>query len=76
MKQNALKAQLLNDWEELSPDQQVHAASMIRGLVSPRRFGATLDELSKIAGTLDDTSAREMLDAIEQGCERVDLDEW
>jgi anti-anti-sigma regulatory factor len=30
----------------------------------------------QLAGSLDDQSAREMMEAIEEGCERVDLDEW
>jgi hypothetical protein len=29
-----------------------------------------------LAGTLDDESARQMREVIEEGCERVDLDEW
>jgi hypothetical protein len=29
-----------------------------------------------VAGTLDPESAREMMAAIEEGCERVDRDEW
>jgi hypothetical protein len=38
--------------------------------------GASADDLLRVAGTLDDKSAREMMQAIEEGCERVDFDEW
>lgn len=33
-------------------------------------------DLVRFAGTLDNASAGEMTKAIEQGCERVDLNEW
>jgi hypothetical protein len=38
--------------------------------------GASIGDLLRVAGVLDDQSAREMMQAIEEGCERVDLDEW
>jgi hypothetical protein len=38
--------------------------------------GASIDDLLRVAGTLDDRSAREMMQAIEEGCEQVDVDEW
>jgi hypothetical protein len=33
-------------------------------------------DLLRFAGTLDEDSAREMQDAIEGACERVDVNEW
>jgi hypothetical protein len=33
-------------------------------------------DLRRFAGVLDPEAAREMIEAIEEGCERVDLDEW
>jgi hypothetical protein len=43
---------------------------------APLPRGASIDDLLSVAGTLDDQAAREMMQAIEEGCERVDLDEW
>lgn len=38
--------------------------------------GASIDDLLRVVGTMDDRSAREMTQAIEEGCERVDLNAW
>ena len=72
----AIKEQILNDLDRLPPEQQERAAELVRGLVLPLPKGASVEDLMKVAGTLDDESAREMMAAIEEGCERVDLDEW
>jgi hypothetical protein len=72
----AIKDQILGDLDRLSPEQQRQAAELVRALVSPPPKGASIEELMTLAGTLDDESARQMREAIEEGCERVDLDEW
>lgn len=72
----AIKEQILSDLDQLSPAQQKRAAKLIHELVSPLPRGASVEDLLKVAGTLDDEAAQEMTEAIEEGCERVDLDEW
>lgn len=72
----AIKEQILSDLERLSPDEQREAAQLVHRLVSPPPKGASGRDLLRFAGTLDDESAREMMAAIEEGCERVDLGEW
>lgn len=72
----AVKEQILNDLDRLSPAQQERAAALVHGLISPRPKGASIEDLMSLVGTMDDESAREMREAIEEGCERVDLDEW
>lgn len=72
----AVKEQILSDLDRLSPEQQKRAAELVHGLVSPLPKGASVEGLLELAGTLDDESAREMMQAIEEGCERVDVDEW
>ncbi len=71
-----VKDQILKDLDRLSPDQQKRAAELVSGLVSVLPQGASIEDLQKVAGTLDEESAREMMAAIEDGCERVDPDEW
>lgn len=66
----------MRDLDRLSPEQQKRAAEFVGGLVSSLPQGASVEDLLKVAGTLDDESAREMMEAIEDGCERVDPDEW
>lgn len=72
----AIKEQILYDLDRLSPEQQKRAAELVHGLISPLPKGTPGRELLRFAGTLDDESARQMMEAIEEGCERVDLDEW
>jgi hypothetical protein len=72
----AIKEQILNDLDQLSPELQRRAADLVHRLVSPLPKGVSGRDLLRFAGTLDDESAREMTEAIEQGCERVDLDAW
>ncbi|MCG8460003.1 MAG: hypothetical protein MI919_27290 [Holophagales bacterium] len=72
----AVKEQILNDLEHLSPEQQRHAAQLVRGLVSLHPKGASPEDLLEVSGILDPVSAREMTETIEEGCEQVDLDEW
>ena len=72
----AIKQQILNDLERLMPEQQRHAAELIRGFASTLPKGIAGRDLLRFAGTMDDESACQMTGAIEEGCERVDLDEW
>ncbi len=76
MAEPAIKERILKDLDQLTPEQQERAADLVHGLVSPLPKGATVDDLLRVAGTLDRQSAQEMMEAIEEGCERVDLDEW
>jgi len=73
---SSVKKQILSDLDRLSPEQQERAAELVHRLVSPLPRGASAEDLLQVAGTLDDESAREMMRAIEKGCEQVDADEW
>ena len=72
----AVKDQILQDLDQLSPEQQKQATELVHGLVSRLPKGASVEDLMQLAGSLDDQSAREMMEAIQEGCERVDLNEW
>jgi len=72
----AVKNQILSDLDRLSPEEQAQAARLVHSLVSPLPRGASVEDLLSVAGTLDLESAREMMAAIEEECERVDRDEW
>ncbi len=71
-----IKEQILNDLDRLAPEQQKRAAELVHSLVSSLPKGTHGRDLLRFAGTIDDTSAREMMEAIDEGCGRVDLDEW
>jgi hypothetical protein len=67
-----VKEQILSDLDRLSPEQQKRAAELVHRLVAPLPNGASVKDLLSIAGTLNNQAAGEMMQAIEEGCERVD----
>lgn len=71
-----IKEQILSDLERLAPEQQQRAAELVHGMVSPEIKGVSGRALMHFAGTLSDSSAQEMMSAIEEGCGQVDSDEW
>ena len=71
----AIKEQILDDLEQLSPEEQRRAGELVHRLVTGPK-GMPIEELESVSGTLDAESAREMREAIEEGCERIDWNEW
>ncbi|HEY0781053.1 MAG TPA: hypothetical protein VGE98_01255 [Thermoanaerobaculia bacterium] len=72
----AVKEQILKDLERLSPFEQARAAELVHELVAPTPRGIPGRELLRFSGTFDSQALREMSEAIEEGCERVDPDGW
>ena len=62
----AIKAQILNDLDRLSPEQQKRAAELVHGLASTLSKGTPGADLLRFAGSLDEVSAREMMAAIDE----------
>jgi hypothetical protein len=71
-----VKEQILGDLERLSPEMQARAAQLVHGLVSAAPRGVPGRDLLRFAGTIDAESIREMEEAIEDGCERIDPEAW
>jgi hypothetical protein len=71
-----IKDQILRDLDRLSPELQRRALELVRGLAAPSLKGASVDDLLSLSGTLDNESAREMREAIEEHCERIDPRDW
>lgn len=67
----AIEQQILDILERLSPEKQKRAAEWVHGWISPPPQETQGRDLLHFAGTLDDASARQMMDAIEKGCEQV-----
>jgi hypothetical protein len=72
----AIKDQILDDLGRLSPELQRRAVELVRGLAAEAPKGASIEELMSLTGTLDRESAREMREAIEEHCERIEPDNW
>jgi hypothetical protein len=75
MRNLKIKEELLASLEDLPEERQLQVLSFARSLNAVPR-GVPGKDLLRFAGALDDQSAREITDAIEEGCERVDLGEW
>jgi hypothetical protein len=72
----SLQDALLQAVAQLPPPLQQTVVNYARTLAEGRPRGTPAHELLKLAGTLDPEDAREMMEAIEEGCERIDLDGW
>ena len=72
----ALEKELLEQLDKLAPAQQQQVLSFARSLVQARPRGVPGRELLGFAGTIlpDDLAA--MAQAIEDGCEQINRDEW
>ncbi len=71
-----LRSEIAERVEKLSPDLQKEVLRFISSLGTTRPEGEKGAAFRPFAGSLDDTSAREMIQAIEEECERVDAGEW
>jgi hypothetical protein len=72
----ALHEKILRDLDRLPPDLQRRAVELVRSLSAPQPRGASVDDLLSVSGILDEDSAREMREAIEEHCERVESRDW
>jgi hypothetical protein len=61
---------------ELPAAQQRLVLDIVRSLASQRPQGVPAKDLLALAGVISAEDAREMVAAIEEGCERVDADAW
>jgi hypothetical protein len=65
------------EWmHELPAAQQQLVLEIVRSLASQRPQGVPAKDLLPFAGVISAEDAREMADAIEEGCERVDANAW
>lgn len=70
------RERILRDLEKLEPGEQERAAELVHDLVAPSPAPVQGCDLLRFAGTLDDASAREIQQAIEDACERADPGAW
>ncbi len=75
---SALKDQIIRDVESLPEDQQLRVATFIKALknIAAPKSMTGKEAVRLFAGTMDETSAREMKRAVDEGCEIVDAEGW
>jgi hypothetical protein len=71
-----IAAEIARQIERLPPEMQEEVLRFASALASSARVGENGAALKQFASSLDPLSAREMVEAIEEGCERVDAGEW
>jgi len=71
-----LKSEILRRVEALSPEQQYQVLVYCDAIEHSQPDGERGTALLPFAGVLDNTSAKEMLEAINTACEAIDAREW
>jgi hypothetical protein len=73
---SAVERELQRRLSRLGPVEKARVLEYTRSLDEPRQQGTPGAALLRFAGSIPAESLREMADAIEEGCERVDPDGW
>ena len=71
-----IRAEIAARVDKLSPYMQEQVLRFFSSLGTAAPEGESEAALRRFSGCLDNASAREMIQAIEEECERVDADEW
>lgn len=75
MVSTAIREDLLTRLDQLPVELQRRVVDFADALVLSTPKGVPARELLPLVGRLDEQSAREMIQAIEEGCERIEADE-
>jgi len=71
-----LEKELHQHLEQLPLSQQRQVLDFARALITSRPRGRPGRLLLQFAGTMTNEEAKEMLEAIEEGCGKVDANDW
>jgi len=72
----AMEKELLKQFEQLGPEEQRQVLDFARTLATCKRSGTLGESLIRFGGTIDATDLAIIAEAIEEGCEQVNPDEW
>lgn len=73
---SAVVTQVVHHLESMPLNLQEQVLAFVQALDSAIRRGVAGRQLLKFAGTIDKADLQLMSQAIEEGCEQVDLNEW
>lgn len=73
---DAVKDQIMEQLSNMSEDKQRRILEIARSLSAKPGDGVNGSSLLRFAGTVDPEDAHRMTVAIEEGCERIDPNEW
>ena len=72
----SITQEIVERLHELPASQQQLVLEVVRSLASPKPQGVPALDLLPPTGAITADDAREMMNAIEEGCERVDANAW
>jgi len=75
----AIQSELLSYLVQLPADDQARVVDFARTLAgSPptKKVGVPGKDLLRFAGTISEEDARQMIEAIEEGCEQINASNW
>ena len=73
---SSLKKQILEKLDFLPIEEQRRVLDFTCALTESKTVGIPGRDLLRFAGTIEKTELEAMKRAIEDGCERIDLNEW
>jgi hypothetical protein len=71
-----IEKEILTQLDKLSLEEQLQVLNFAKSLAGTMPVGIPGKELLHLAGTISTEDAKLMREAIEEGCEQVDLNEW
>ncbi len=71
-----LESEIREHLDQLSPTQQRQVLEFARSLVAAQIRGVPGKDLLRFAGSIDAEDLNAMKRAIDEGCEKIDLNEW
>ncbi len=72
----ALRQEIARKVDDLPPDLQAQVLKFVAALATSAPVGEHGSTLRQFSSSLDALSARQMIQAIEEDCERVEAGEW
>ncbi len=71
-----IEREILTQLDKLSLEEQLQVLNFAKSLAGTMPVGIPGKELLHLAGTISTEDAKLMRDAIAEGCEQVDLNQW
>jgi hypothetical protein len=71
-----MEKELLKQLEQLGPEEQRQVLDFARTLATFKRCGTPGEALIRFGGAIDPADLAIIAQAIEEGCEQVNPDEW
>ncbi|MGB3634210.1 MAG: hypothetical protein WA982_09230 [Rubrobacteraceae bacterium] len=73
---DAVKDQIIDQLSGMSEEEQRRVLGIVRSIAERPGDGVSGSSLIRFAGAIDEDDARRMSEAIEEGCEQIEPNEW